>query len=52
MEEKEIEMTEREFLTVMRAIRMLAEESKDMQEFLKKFDEITGLKKEPTPTTK
>ena len=46
------EMTEREFLAIMKAIRLLAEKAESTEEFLKEFDDITGIKKEPTSCTK
>lgn len=45
-------MTKEEFQTMMRLIRKLIEKSEDKAQLLEEFDEVTGIKKEPTPTTK
>ena len=46
------EMTKEAFLTMMRLIRKLIEKAETKEQLLKEFDEVTGIKKEPTPTTK
>ena len=45
-------MTKEAFLTMMRLIRKLIEKAESKEQLLKEFDEATGIKKEPTPTTK
>ena len=45
-------MTKEAFLTMMKLIRKLIEKSDSKEQLLEEFDEVTGIKKEPTPTTK
>lgn len=51
-EKEREEMTEREFMAMMKSIRLIAVKAETKEQFLEEFDEITGIKKEPTPTTK
>lgn len=45
-------MTKEEFQAMMKLIRKLIEKSESKEQLLEEFDEATGIKKEPTPTTK
>ena len=46
------EMSRDAFFAMMRLIRKLIEKAESKEQLLKEFDEVTGLNKEPTPTTK